>query len=149
MEIEVLEEYRQLSLITPTRIFYVLGAKEQQKIRSSFDGFFRREILPLIPLNLARRLYSGKSSGRPPAFLIEEIAARIYIRCQGLDETYFLSHVHTDAAIQYALGTENLAKQPFSRNTFKRQRERIREYNKEFDADIWNDMIPGSKGVVL
>ena len=136
----VCEEYQQLCIFTPVRPFYALTTSSRDKIRSSFEGFFRREILPLIPLQIAQKIYSGKNYGRPINNVVSEVAARIYIKCAGLTENYFLSHVHTDAAIQFALGTEDLEYQPFSRNTFKRQRERIRKYNSEFGTDIWNSI---------
>lgn len=140
METVVPKEYYQLAFIPPVRMFFALTDSQKEKIRMSFEGFFRREILPLIPVNLVRKLYSDRGVGRPSNYMVQEVAARIYIKCQGLTETYFLEHVHTDVAIQYALSTEDLKDQPFSRNTFKRQRERIRKCNIELGIDIWDQI---------
>ena len=140
MEKYVYEEYQQLCFYTPVRSYYALSQSSRNRIFHSFEGFFRREVLPLIPSKLVRLLYSGNPRGRSPNNMIPEVAARIYIKCTGLTENYFLSHIHSDAAIQFALGTEDLEEQPFSRNTFIRQRKRIQNYNKEFSADIWNEI---------
>lgn len=139
MGIYVPSDYEQMAFFPPNTIFHTLSKSIQDDIEKSYDGFFRKEIIPIIPSNLIERLYSTMPNTRPSnGFYVA--AALIYMRAVDITEEYFLQHVFTDASIQYALKTEDLLSQPFSERSFGRFRERIAKYNEENEADIWNEI---------
>lgn len=129
----------QLSFLEPPGLFYHCPAEVQERIKSSFDGFFREKVFPLIPEKLIRKVYSGSLRGRPPENGVTVVAAILYIRATGISESFFLEHIHTDGGMQYALRTEDCYKQPFSDRTFSRMRERFLQTEDMIQRDIWDE----------
>ena len=137
MALEVIPEGRQLTFITPEYPFYHFPKHIQDRIMDSFEGFFHDKILPLIPFECLKELYSPKQNVRP-ANGISIVAAILYMRAVGIKEHYFLHHIHSDIAMQYAVGTEDEINQPFSERTFSRFRRRLLDAEDRLSINIWD-----------
>ena len=137
MMFELTSEGRQLTFVNPGYPFYQFSDRVHQRILNSFEGFFRAKILPLIPAEYVDLLYSPKENVRPGNG-VTVVAAILYMRVAGIKESYFLSHIHTDIAIQYAIGTEDRMIQPFSERTFRRFRRRLLDAEESLSIDVWD-----------
>lgn len=93
--------------------FLNLSPRGQAAIRSSDLGHFGDEIFPLIDENLFAVLYSD--TGRGPYYLRGVVAAYFIMKRLDLSVDDLLLRIDTDIAVQYALHTTSMEKQPFSR----------------------------------
>ncbi len=119
--------------------FQALAVEKQEIIREGFPGYFRSQIFPLIDPNKIHLLYNPSENGRPGTAYLFAAAARLYCTLSGIDESYFMEHIHFDPALQYALGLETAHHIPFSKNTFQRFDEALDKYEAITGHDIWDE----------
>ena len=93
--------------------FLNLSPRGQAAIRNSDLGHFGDEIFPLIDEKMFAVLYSD--SGRGPYYLQGVVAAYLIMKRLDLSVDDLLLRIDSDIAVQYALHTTSMEKQPFSR----------------------------------
>ena len=93
--------------------FLNLSQRGQDAIRNSDLGHFGDVIFPLIDEKQFEVLYSD--TGRGPYYLKGLVAAYLIMKKLDLSVDDLLLRIDTDIAVQYALHTTSMEKQPFSR----------------------------------
>ena len=93
--------------------FLNLSPRGQAAIRNSDLGHFGDIIFPLIDPKIFEVLYSDV--GRGPFYLQGLVAAYLVMKRLDLSVDEMLLRIDTDIAVQYALHTTSMEKQPFSR----------------------------------
>ena len=93
--------------------FLALSERGQDAIRKSRLGHFGDETFPRINPDDFMVLYSDE--GRGPSFLQGYVAAFLIMCMLDITADELLLRIDTDIAVQYALHTTSLDKQPFSR----------------------------------
>ena len=99
-----------------------------------------RSLLEAIPPEFIELIYSEGNNHRPAEFGANYIMALLYIRATGISEQYFLQHIHSDGAMQYAINTENERNQPFSDNTLYQLRKRLECVYTETGRDLLEEI---------
>ena len=117
----------------------VLPENVQERYKNGMEGI-TRSLLTSIPEELLSLLTAKGKDHRPALFVANTVMALLYMKVTHISEEYFLDHIHSDAAMQYALKTENELHQPFSDNTFYRMRERLRNIYEESDRDLLQEI---------
>lgn len=111
----------------------------QERVANGIEGI-TRSLLATIPVDLVDLLYVKGNDHRPGETGANTIMAALYMEVAHISESFFLEHIHTDAAMQYALNTETLQHQPFSANTFYRLRTRLNSIYEETGRDILEEI---------
>lgn len=114
--------------------FVQLPKRGQEAIRKSALGHFGDEVFPLINADDFMVLYSD--NGRGPSYLQGLIGAYLIMRMQDLSADELLLRIDTDIAIQYALHTTGMEKQPFSRRNLFYFIARLDSYEKETGINL-------------
>ena len=112
------------------------------ELLKSDEGLFHQYILPLIPFDLVKKLYSDKNNVRPAEYAINYVAAALFVRLTGLTEEEFLEQLPWNLKYQYAIGIEQWSDGiPFGEKTFTNLRKRIECYNGSHNnEDIWDEI---------
>lgn len=95
--------------------FLALSKRGQDAIRNSRLGHFGDEIFPKINPDDFMVLYSD--NGRGPSYLQGLVGAYLIMVMLDITADELLLRIDSDIAIQYALHTTSLEKQPFSKET--------------------------------
>ena len=116
--------------------------KLYKQLLDSDEGLFHKLILPLIPIEIVKKLYSDKTDVRPAAYAINHVAAALFVRLTGLTEEKFLEQLPWNIKYQHAIGIvqwdDNI---PFGEKTFSNLRKRIKDYNDSHPGeDIWDEL---------
>lgn len=114
--------------------FLNLSERGKKEIRESALGHFGDEILPLINPNDFAVLYS--ENGRGPSNLQTLVAAYLIMNMEHMTADELAMRVDSDIAVQYALGTTSLHKQPFSRRNLFYFMARLEQYQIETGIDL-------------
>ena len=114
--------------------FLNLSDRGKKEIRDSALGHFGDEILPLIDPNDFAVLYS--ENGRGPANLQTLVAAYLIMNMEHMTADELSMRIDSDVAVQYALGTTSLHKQPFSRRNLFYFMAHLEEYQAETGIDL-------------
>jgi len=111
----------------------------QERYENGIEGI-TRSLLTSIPEELVNLLSVQGKDHRPAHFVPNTLMALLYMKVNHISEEFFLDHIHSDAAMQYALNTETELRQPFSDNTFYRLRERLRGIYAESGRDLLQEI---------
>ncbi len=114
--------------------FIHLPKRGQDAIRRSALGHFGDEVFPLINADDFMVLYSG--NGRGPSYLQGLVAAYLVMKMLDITAGELLLRIDTDIAIQYALHTTGMEKQPFSRRNLFYFIARLESYEKETGTNL-------------
>ena len=114
--------------------FIHLSKRGQDAIRKSALGHFGDEVFPLINADDFMVLYSD--NGRGPSYLQGLVAAYLVMKMQDITADELLLRIDTDIAIQYALHTTDMDKQPFSRRNLFYFIARLESYEKETGINL-------------
>ena len=117
----------------------VLSNNIQDRFINDIEGV-TRSLLEAIPPEFIELIYAEGNNHRPAEFGANFIMALLYIRATGISEQYFLQHIHSDGAMQYAINTENERNQPFSDNTLYRLRKRLECVYTETGRDLLEEI---------
>ncbi len=117
----------------------VLLDEKRAIFENGIEGVIR-SMIPSIPIELLQELYKDGDDHRPVEYAAQYVMALIYMKVCHIQEEYFLSHIHSDPAMQYALMTENERKQPFSDRTFSRLRARLKGRYEVDERDILQEI---------
>ncbi|MBQ9605655.1 MAG: hypothetical protein IJV16_00560, partial [Lachnospiraceae bacterium] len=80
----------------------VLSNNIQDRFINDIEGV-TRSLLEAIPPEFIELIYAEGNNHRPAEFGANFIMALLYIRATGISEQYFLQHIHSDGAMQYAI----------------------------------------------
>ncbi len=121
---------------------HMVSPKMFAELLKSDEGLFHQYILPLIPFDLVKKLYSDKNNVRPAEYAINYVAAALFVRLTGLTEEEFLEQLPWNLKYQYAIGIEQWSDGiPFGEKTFTNLRKRIECYNGSHNnEDIWDEI---------
>lgn len=114
--------------------FINLPKRAQEAIRKSNLGHFGDEVFPLIDADDFMVLYSD--NGRGPSFLQGLVGAYLVMRMLDITADELLLRIDTDIAIQYALHTTSMDRQPFSRRNLFYFIARLDAYEKETGINL-------------
>jgi len=117
----------------------VLSTELREKVMNGIHGIIR-SMIPLIPEDLCQMLCVEGDNHRPALFIPHQLMAMVYIKTVHISEEFFLEHIHTDGAMQYALMTENESHQPFSDRVFSRLRAKLREIYSRVNRDLLQEV---------
>jgi len=140
LNVPVSELESSIHELESTDCFSVLTASEKKRFITSIEGTFRFFVLPAINQQALSLLYSSKDYVRPAKYALIHAAAKLYCECMDIRQEYFLSHIHSDQLIQFAIGTFGMRKQPFSSATFNRFDQRLYQYYIDTNRDIWDEI---------
>ena len=127
----------QMSCLQTPSLFDRLSQEEKGRIMDLDEGVFRHIIFPMIDTTAVQKLYSDKQNVRPSCG-VNYVAAMLYVKFKGLTEDYFVKHISYDVAMQYAVGTEDMIRQPFCEKTFQRMRRLFDEYEASTGEDLYD-----------
>lgn len=114
--------------------FLNLSPRGQKVIRESALGHFGDEIFPLINPDDFLVLYS--EAGRGPSYLQGIVGAYLIQKMEHLTVDQLLMRIDTDVAVQYALHTTSLERQPFSRRNLFYFMARLDAYEEETGINL-------------
>ena len=114
--------------------FINLSRRAQDAIRKSKLGHFGDEVFPLIDADDFMVLYSDK--GRGPSYLQGLVGAYLVMRMLDITADELLLRIDTDIAIQYALHTTSMDRQPFSRRNLFYFIARLEAYEKKTGINL-------------
>ena len=117
----------------------VLSEDARSLYTNGIEGIIR-SMIPAIPKDLLQGIYDSSDDHRPVVFAAQYVMALVYMEVAHIPEDFFLSHIHSDAAMQYALQTENEIRQPFSDRTFSRLRNRLKTRYETDGRDILQEI---------
>ena len=117
----------------------VLPEHIREQVANGIAGI-TRSLLPVIPLDLVEKIYAEGNDHRPVMFGPHIIMSLLYIEVTHITESYFLEHINTDAAMQYALMTETEKVQPFSESTIYRVRRSLCSIYEETGRDLLQEI---------
>ena len=132
------KQYSNQDTFIPTP-WKVLPECIQEKVTNGIEGV-TRSLLVAIPADMVDLIYVEGNDHRSGDFGANKIMAALYMEVTHISESFFLEHIHTDAAMQYALNTENELHQPFSANTFYRLRTRLNSIYEETGRDLLEEI---------
>lgn len=114
--------------------FINLSKRGQDAIRKNALGHFGDEVFPLINADDFMVLYSD--NGRGPSYLQGLVGAYLVMKMLDITADELLLRIDTDIAIQYALHTTGMDKQPFSRRNLFYFIARLELYEKETGINL-------------
>ena len=114
--------------------FINLPKRAQEAIRKSNLGHFGDEVFPSINADDFMVLYSD--NGRGPSYLQGLVGAYLVMRMLNITTDELLLRIDTDIAIQYALHTTSMDRQPFSRRNLFYFIARLEAYEKETGINL-------------
>ena len=109
--------------------FLNLSERGKKAILNSRLGYFGDEIFPRIDPDIFMVLYSD--TGRRPEDLKRLIAAALIMRMENLTADELALRVDTDVAVQYALNSTSMERQPFSRRNLFYFLEKVDAYEQK------------------
>ena len=114
--------------------FLALSKRGQEAILNSRLGHFGDETFPRIDPDVFMVLYSDH--GRGPSYLQGLVGAYLVMNMLNLTADELILRIDSDIAIQYALHTTSLEKQPFSRRNLFYFIARLEDYEKRTGIDL-------------
>lgn len=126
--------YMQINL---TDRFLALSKRGQDAIINSRLGHFGDETFPRIDPDVFMVLYS--ENGRGPSYLQGLVGAYLVMNMLNITADELILRIDSDIAIQYALHTTSLEKQPFSRRNLFYFIARLEDYEKETGINLMEE----------
>lgn len=121
--------------------FLALSKRGQEAIINSRLGHFGDEIFPRIDPDIFMVLYSD--NGRGPAYLQGLVGAYLVMNMLDITADELILRIDSDIAIQYALHTTSLEKQPFSRRNLFYFIARLEDYERRTGINLIEECFKG------